>query len=205
MYTKVKYKILVASTNKHKVEEIKKILDSGDILFESLQKFPHIGSVEENGDTFEANAILKAKYYNTCSRLSVIADDSGLVVPSLNGEPGVLSARYAGIKSSYAENNRLLLSRLSGFKGEQRFAYFVCIAVYYDGKNLISAEGRAEGKIINRPRGENGFGYDPLFYYPPAQKTFAEMEEKEKNRVSHRYRALKLLKRKLEKIHWNNA
>ena len=137
--------------------------------------------------------------------MCVIADDSGLVVPVLNGEPGVLSARYAGRESSYAENNRLLLSRLSGFKNEQRFAYFVCVAVYYDGKNMISAEGHAEGEIINIPRGENGFGYDPLFYYPPAQKTFAEMEDKEKNLISHRYRALQLLKSKLEKIHCNNS
>ena len=198
-------KILIASTNKHKVEEIRNILDFKDVIFESLQKFPHVGSVEENGDTFEDNAILKAKHYHTHTRMSVIADDSGLVVPALNGEPGVLSARYAGRSSSYAENNRLLLSRLSGFKNEQRLACFVCVVIYYDGENLVSAEGRAEGEIINIYRGVNGFGYDPLFYYPPAQKTFAEMEEKEKNLVSHRYRALQLLKTKLEKIHCNNS
>ncbi len=198
-------KILIASTNKHKVDEIKNILDFRGITFESLENFKHISSVEENGNTFKDNAIIKAKHYYAHSGLPVISDDSGLVVPALNGAPGVFSARYSGKQSSYAENNRLLLSRMSGFADEQRSAYFVCVVVYYDGKTSVFAEGQAHGKIINATRGEQGFGYDPLFYYPPAEKTFAEMKSIEKNLVSHRFRALQLLKSKLEEILWNNA
>ena len=122
------------------------------------------------------------------------------MVPALNGEPGIYSARYGGEGSTYAQNNLRLLSRMSDFWGSERNAYFVCHVVYYDENNLLSAEGRVEGVIIDESRGGHGFGYDPLFYYPPLKKTFAEMEASEKNRVSHRSRALQALRQKLDKI-----
>ena len=120
-------------------------------------------------------------------------------MPALNGEPGIHSARYAGEQSAYDRNNALLLSRMGNLSGEQRYAHFVCVIVYFDGKETLVSEGRAEGTIIEELRGEGGFGYDPLFYYPDAGKTFAELESDEKNKVSHRSRALHGIHEKLIK------
>jgi XTP/dITP diphosphohydrolase len=192
--------ILIASTNNHKFEEIGKILDFPGIIFHSLKEYRDISPPEENGQTFKDNAKSKAKYYHQQLRLPVITDDSGLVVPALNGEPGVHSARYGGEGSTYLENNGRLLSRMRDLTGSDRNAYFVCCVVFYDENILLLAEGRAEGVIIDSPRGRQGFGYDPLFYYPPLGKTFAEMEAIEKNKVSHRYQALQSLRHRFEKI-----
>jgi XTP/dITP diphosphohydrolase len=192
--------ILIATTNNHKLEEIGKILNFPGIVFHSLKEYDDISPPEENGDTFKDNAISKAKYYHQQLRLPVIADDSGLVVPALNGEPGVYSARYGGEGSTYSENNGHLLSRMHELTGNARNAYFVCCVVFYDENILLSAEGRAEGIIIESSRGSQGFGYDPLFYYPPLGKTFAEMKADEKNKVSHRFQALQSLRRSFEKI-----
>ena len=191
--------ILIASTNRHKVEEIEKIFIIPGIDFISLLKYKKIPEAIEDGKTFIENALLKAKHYYHYTQIPVIADDSGLVVPALNGEPGIHSARYAGEQSAYDKNNALLLSRMEQLTGEQRFAFFVCVVVYFDGKNVIFSEGRAEGEIIDQLKGKGGFGYDPLFYYPAAGKTFAEMVSEEKNRVSHRSRALQGLNDKLRK------
>ena len=191
--------ILIASTNRHKVEEIKKIFGNTGIKFVSLEQYSEIPEAIEDGITFQENALLKAKHYFQYTQIPVIADDSGLVVPALNGEPGIHSARYAGEQSAYDKNNSLLLSRMEKFEGEQRFAFFVCVVVYFDGKNVIFSEGRAEGEIIDQLKGTGGFGYDPLFYYPDARKTFAEMGSEEKNRVSHRFRALQGLNEKFRK------
>jgi XTP/dITP diphosphohydrolase len=191
------HEILIASTNKYKIEEIKQILQVSGWKFLSLLNYRGISAVEENGKTFTENAEIKAKHYYTLTGKPVIADDSGLVVPALNGEPGVLSARFAGTGASYPENNQLLLKRMDHIYDQDRYAYFVCVLVYFDGKKIISAEGRAEGTIIGLPRGEGGFGYDPLFYYAPAKKTFAEMTAREKNQVSHRAQALRMLRRNL--------
>ena len=189
--------ILIASTNRHKVEEIKKIFVNPGIQFISLEQYKEIPEAIEDGKTFQENAILKAKHYYQHTQIPVIADDSGLVVPALNGEPGIHSARYAGEQSAYDKNNALLLSRMENLVGDQRFAFFVCVVVYFDGKNVIFSEGKAEGVIIDHLKGRQGFGYDPLFYYPEAQKTFAEMDSEEKNQVSHRSRALRGLHEKL--------
>lgn len=191
--------ILIASTNRHKVEEIEKIFDFPDIEFLSLSTYKGIPEAVEDGNTFEENALIKAKHYYKLTQNPVIADDSGLVVPALNGEPGIHSARYAGEQSAYKKNNALLLSRMHHLTGDQRFAYFVCVIVYFDGNNIVVSEGRAEGMIIDHLRGNGGFGYDPLFYYPEAGKTFAEMDAEEKNKVSHRSRALHGLYEKLIK------
>ncbi len=192
--------ILIATTNNHKFAEIGKILNFPGIVFHSLKEYRKISAPEENDDTFKDNAISKAKYYHQQLQLPVIADDSGLVVPALNGEPGVYSARYGGEGSTYSANNDRLLSRMRELKGSDRNAYFVCSVVFYDENTLLSAEGRAEGIIIDSPRGSQGFGYDPLFYYPPLEKTFAELEAIEKNKVSHRYQALHSLRHPFEKI-----
>jgi XTP/dITP diphosphohydrolase len=193
-------KIVIASTNRHKIREIKQILDFSGFTFHSLEQYSNLPEAVEDASSFEENAIIKAKHYYEHTRLPVIADDSGLVIPALNGEPGVYSARYAGEGSTYPENNALLLSRMEDLAGNDRSAYFVCNIVFYDGKKLVSAEGRAEGEIIISPRGKSGFGYDPLFYYPSGGKTFAEMTAEEKNKVSHRSRALQSLREKLEDI-----
>jgi XTP/dITP diphosphohydrolase len=189
--------ILIASTNRHKIEEIKKIFEFPGIEFSSLEKYDDVPEAIEDGKTFRDNALLKAKHYYRYTQLPVIADDSGLVVPALNGEPGVHSARYSGAQSTYDKNNTLLLSRMEKLIGDQRFAFFVCVVVYYDGKSVIFSEGRAEGEIIDQLKGSGGFGYDPLFYYPQTDKTFAEMDSDEKNKVSHRFRALQGLQKKL--------
>jgi XTP/dITP diphosphohydrolase len=196
--------ILIASTNRHKVEEIKEIFTISGVHFISLSRYNDIPDAIEDGKTFLDNAILKAKHYFRYTQIPVIADDSGLVVPALNGEPGIHSARYAGEQSAYDKNNALLLSRMENLIGDQRFAFFVCVMVYFDGKNVIFSEGKAEGVIIDHLKGTQGFGYDPLFYYPEAQKTFAEMNSEEKNQVSHRSRALHGLHEKLRKS-WDNS
>jgi len=196
--------ILIASTNRHKVEEIEKIFSFSEIEFISLKVFEDVPEAIEDGQSFEENALIKAKHYFKYTQIPVIADDSGLVVPALNGEPGIQSARYAGEQSAYDKNNSLLLSRMKNLSGELRFAYFVCVIVYFDGKDIFVSEGRAEGRIINQLKGGGGFGYDPLFYYPEAGMTFAEMESEEKNRVSHRSHALHGLHEKLIK-HLDNA
>jgi len=197
-------KILIASTNRHKVEEIEEIFSFSKIEFISLKAFGGVPEAIEDGKSFEENALIKAKHYFKYAQIPVIADDSGLVVPAINGEPGIHSARYAGEQSAYDKNNELLLSRMKNLSGEQRFAYFVCDIVYFNGKDIFISEGRAEGQIIDRLKGEGGFGYDPLFYYPEAGMTFAEMGSEEKNQVSHRSHALLGLHEKLIK-HLNLA
>ena len=192
--------IIIASTNKHKTDEIRRIFNYSGIGFRSLHDFPGIRLAEENGHTFLENAEIKAKHYFTYLKQPVMADDSGLVVPALNHEPGVHSARYAGENASYQENNMLLLKKMANLTGESRMAYFICAVVFFDGTQVISSEGRVEGVIIEKEKGSSGFGYDPLFLYPPAEKTFAELTGVEKNKVSHRSRALAGLRDKLEKI-----
>ncbi|TFH02475.1 MAG: RdgB/HAM1 family non-canonical purine NTP pyrophosphatase [Calditrichales bacterium] len=190
----LKRKILIASTNSHKVEEIEQIFSDTECNFLSLKDYPDIAEAVEDGETFYANALKKAEHYFRLLDIPVIADDSGLVVPALNGEPGVYSARYAGTDATYADNNTYLLTRMSALKGTARAAYFISVVVYYDGDDVVAGEGRVDGEIITQLRGKDGFGYDPLFLYQPAGKTFAEMGAKEKNRVSHRFRALQALR-----------
>ena len=189
--------------NENKVREIEQILDNTNLKIASLNSFPHIPDIEETGNTFLANARLKAQHYHRILGMPVIADDSGLVVPALGGEPGIYSARYAGIQSDYQANNQKLLKNLAGFESDQRDAYFVCVMLYLDEKSEIDTEGRVHGQITEKPAGENGFGYDPVFYHPESKKTFAQMEANYKNRVSHRYLALQDLHTKLNR-YWRN-
>lgn len=192
--------IVLSSGNKHKISEIKDILK--DMPFEIISK-NDLGyedfDVVEDGITLEENAFKKAEELHKLVKGIVIADDTGLFVEALDGEPGVYSARYAGEPASDANNRALLLENLVGVPMEKRTAYFktVIAVVFEDGRHM-TAEGKVCGKIAFEERGQNGFGYDSLFIVEDTEKTFAEMTEEEKNQISHRARALMNLKSKLE-------
>ena len=188
-------KLVIASNNFHKIEEIKDILG---FHFESIQSMreAHIElDVDENADSFMGNARLKAA---ACARLlpgyAVLADDSGLCVDALNGEPGVCSARYAGSGHNDAENRQKLLHNLRNVPLDKREAHFACamVLILPDGSE-INSYGTVDGRILFGEKGENGFGYDSLFLYEPAGKTFAEISPALKNQVSHRRNALMLM------------
>jgi XTP/dITP diphosphohydrolase len=198
-----KQEIIIASKNENKVREIGQILNNSALDIVSLNMFSRISDIEETGATFLENALLKAHHYHNILNRPVISDDSGLVVPSLDGEPGIYSARYAGVHSNYERNNEKLLSKMQNLDGELRRAYFICVAVYYDSKTEIQAEGRVYGEITRFALGNNGFGYDPVFYHPESNMTFAQMDPGLKNSISHRYLALQDLKKKLDR-YWNN-
>jgi XTP/dITP diphosphohydrolase len=184
--------LLIASNNVHKIREIRSMLgkkQNFDIL--SLLNFPHYQTQEEVGKTFEENASLKAKHAAEQLNILTLADDSGLVVPALSGEPGIFSARYAGPDASDKENRQKLLERMQGLTGHQRVAYFTCAIALADPRGVKKCvTGSCEGTILEKERGGNGFGYDPLFLKNDYGKTFAEMEEEVKNRVSHRRKAI---------------
>ena len=179
--------LVVASGNAHKLKELQTIF--GDYYtVVSMQAAGFHGMIDETADTFAGNAAIKAEAVCAATGLPTLADDSGLTVDVLDGEPGVLSARYAGNHGDDAANNALLLRRMKG--KEVRTAAFVCaIALKIPGRDTLIAEGSCPGVILEAERGNGGFGYDPLFLYEPLNKTFAELTEEEKNRVSHRARA----------------
>lgn len=189
-------KIVAATNNKGKVKEIKSIL--GEIGIEVVSQ-GEIGldlDVEETGTTFEENALLKARAAAQASGMSALADDSGLCVDALDGAPGVYSARYAGEGATDAMLIEKLLTVMSGVPEEKRGAQFVSVAalVTPEGKEF-TARGSADGFITESPCGSDGFGYDPVFFSSELKKTYAQMSDAEKNRVSHRYRALMELKK----------
>lgn len=187
-------KIVFASGNYNKLKEVQSILNDYEVILAKDLGFTE--EIEETGSTFYENALIKAKTVSLALNLPALADDSGLCVESLNGRPGIFSARYS-IEGTCKSNNLKLLKELKGVKN--RKAKFVCTLVYYtpSGK-IISADGVIEGKILEKERGENGFGYDPLFYSIEYKKSLAEISMEEKNTISHRFRALKKLKEKLE-------
>ena len=182
--------LLLGTRNPGKLREITSILEGSGWSFSSLQEFEHIGSAEENGATYSENAIAKARFYAAETGLIALADDSGLEVSALAGAPGVFSARYAGENASYSEKRKLLLSELS--KTLDRRARFVSIVAIADpaGAVLNISEGICNGTLTFEPRGHGGFGYDPLFIPDGYTKTFAELPEHVKNRISHRALAL---------------
>lgn len=193
-------KVVLASKNPHKLVEISKITEKfGMELILQSQLGVDI-DVEETGTTFEENSFLKAEAVMKATGLPALADDSGIAVDALNGEPGVYSARY-GFDESLDDWGRLelLLKNTENVPDGQRQAQFVCVItmVTPDGKT-IQARGEIHGELTREPRGENGFGYDPIFYYPPYGKTTAEMAPEEKNAVSHRGNALRVLNDKLK-------
>ena len=195
-------RIILSTGNVHKVNEIKGILK--DMSFEVVSK-DDLGyndfDVVEDGSTLQENAIKKAAELHRLTKGIVIADDTGLYVDALNGEPGVYSARYAGEDATYADNNKLLLSKLKDVPEEKRTAHFkTVIAVVLEDESKLMAEGTCYGHIAFKERGSRGFGYDPLFVVEGINKTFSEMTEEEKNKISHRANALINLKDKLEAV-----
>ena len=183
-------KLIVASKNKGKIAEVKKILQG---LYE-IVPMEEIGitvDIEETGDTFEENAKIKARYVFEQTGMAALSDDSGLCVDALGGAPGVYSARYTGEHGSDADNNALLLKNLEGVKN--RTARFVSAVALVSAKGEWVATGKVEGEILHAPQGENGFGYDPLFYCTEIGKPFGIASAEEKNAVSHRSRALHAL------------
>jgi len=191
--------ILLATGNRDKVREIEAILGDLPVTFRSAGEFDGLPEVDEDGETFEENAAKKATVLAAHAGLLALADDTGLVVPALGGEPGLYSSRYAGEGATYADNRQKLLSRIEGVADGERGACFLCVAVLAGPDGLIeSREGRCEGVILRAPRGEGGFGYDPLFLHPPTGKTFAELSLEEKNEVSHRARAMRRMRGVIE-------
>ena len=186
-----KNEIIIASKNKDKIKEIKAILDMPGLSFLEKEEQPEI---IEDGATFLENALKKAKEISRYYNMFALADDSGLEVEYLNGAPGIYSARYAGKEKDYDANNRKLLEELAGVPLEKRVARFVTVIVLYapDGRYWY-AEGELKGYIIDEKRGENGFGYDPVFMLENDKRTLAELTKEEKNAISHRANALKKL------------
>lgn len=192
-------KIILASNNKGKIAEVKEILKDMNVEVISMKEAGLDVDIEENGITFEENALIKAEAIMKMTGEITIADDSGLEVDYLNKEPGIYSARYMGHDTSYDIKNNAIIQRLDGVKGTDRSARFVCAmaVVFPDGKNII-ARGTMEGLIADKPMGENGFGYDPIMYLPEYQKTSAQLSSEEKNKISHRGKALEKLKTQLQ-------
>lgn len=197
-------KFILASNNNHKIKEIKEILKDFDFEILSLKEARIDIDIEEDGKTFEENSFKKAneikEYLKNKGEKNfiVMADDSGLEVDYLNGNPGIYSARFAGEHGNDSKNNEKLLKELKNVEGENRKANFICLIVAIDDNDKkIIAEGKSYGIILKELRGSDGFGYDPLFYVPEFDKTFAEMTSEEKNLVSHRGRALEKLKEQL--------
>lgn len=190
--------LILASSNPGKVAEFRalaaKCAPKAGVTIELLANFDRLPPFEENEPTIAENAAGKALHYSRLVGGLVFADDSGLVVPALGGEPGVHSARYANAGASNEERIAKLLRELSGKRGEERRAYFLCaIALARDGQPLAVVTDRVDGEILEAPRGSEGFGYDPVFYFPPRKKTFAELSGEEKNDVSHRGKAFRKL------------
>ncbi|GAA0078130.1 XTP/dITP diphosphatase [Clostridium sp. CTA-5] len=200
-------KIILASNNVKKVKEIKEILNDIDVEIKSLSEEKINIDVIEDGKTFEENAKKKAKEIYEALRergekdFIVLADDSGLCVDYLNGEPGIYSARYSGEHGNDEANNKKLLENLKGVSDKERGAKFICqIALFDEEGRYYSITGEVKGYILNNIHGNGGFGYDPLFFYQPLNKSFAELNSDEKNSISHRGKALTKLKDLIVKL-----
>lgn len=193
-------KIIFATGNMDKMREIREILKGLDADILSMKEAGIHPDIEENGSTFEENAIIKAKAVAGVVNEIVLADDSGLEIDYLNKEPGVYSARYMGEDTSYEIKNQELLKRLAGVAKERRTARFVCaVAAAFPNGETIVKRGVIEGYIGEKPEGENGFGYDPIFYVDAYHCSTAALTREEKNEISHRGKALRMIREELEK------
>ena len=193
-------KVVLASKNKHKLEEISKITEKFDMELVLESELGVDIAVEETGSTFEENSFLKAEAVMKATGLPALAVDSGIAVDALNGEPGIYSARY-GFDESLDDRGRLnlLLKNTENVPDDKRQAKFVCVITLVTPQGqTIQARGEVHGMLLRAPAGENGFGYDPIFYYPPFGKSLAQVSPEEKNRVSHRANALKVFYEKLK-------
>jgi XTP/dITP diphosphohydrolase len=201
-------RVLLATSNAHKLAEIRGVFGaaSGIKLVSLADARINVPEPVEDQPTFEGNARLKARYYAQASGMACIADDSGLQVDALGGEPGVRSARYADFEGPRQDvdraNNNLLRRNLADVPDERRTARFVCVMVWVDrdGKELSLVRGAVEGRILREPRGENGFGYDPLFFLPQQQRSVAELSAREKNAISHRGGAARLMLTRIQRL-----
>lgn len=194
-----KKKIIFATTNEGKMAEIRMIMSDLNVELYSLKDMNIDTHIEETGTTFEENAIIKAKTICQMTGQMVMADDSGLEVDYMDKAPGVYSARYLGEDTPYSIKNQTILDNLKDAKGDERSARFVCaIAAAFPDGRVITTVATIEGLIADREKGENGFGYDPLLYVPEYDMTTGEMEVELKNKISHRGKALELMKEKLK-------
>lgn len=193
-------KVIFATKNKGKIKEIQAVLgDSYNVI--TMEEAGITLDVEENGKTFEENAVIKAEAIAKICGETVLADDSGLEIDYLNGEPGIYSARYMGHDTSYDIKNKSLIDRLDGVPDEKRTARFVCaVAAAVPGRETVVVRGTMEGIIGYEIKGENGFGYDPIFFLPEYGKTSAEISPEEKNKISHRGKALRMIAEKLNNM-----
>ena len=193
-------KIVIASSNKHKISEISIKIQPffNEIL--SLTDFPEIGEIIEDGNTIEENSFIKSRTAFEHTKIASIADDTILEVDALNGDPGLFTARYAGETATYEENMTKLLERLDGIEDSYRTARFRTIISYVDGKDDFHVEGSIEGKILNTRVGNNGFGYDPIFYSTELNLSLAEMDSDQKNKISHRGLAIKKFVSKIQQF-----
>src|SRR5690606_6760247 len=187
--------LIIATRNNHKVRELNALLERElGLPVVGLSRFSDIPEVVEDGETFEANAVKKAEAVSRALNRPVVADDSGLVVPALNGAPGVRSARYAGPEADDRANNEKLLQALRGVEEKGREAFFVCVmALKIPGEEPRWVRGECHGRIALEPKGTHGFGYDPLFFLPEYGKTMGELPPEQKNRISHRAKASRQL------------
>ena len=193
-------KIVIASANNHKVSEISiKIQPFFDQIL-SLADFPEIGEIIEDGNTIEENSFIKSKAAFKYTKIASVADDTILEVDALNGDPGLFTARYAGENATYEENMTKLLEKLDGIEDSARTARFRTIISYVNGEDDFHVEGIIEGKILNNRVGNNGFGYDPIFYSTEFNLSLAEMDSDLKNKISHRALAIEKFVSKIKKL-----
>ena len=191
-------KLVLATHNSHKQQEMSALLSHLGIIIVGLDDFPQIGEIEETGTTLLENSLIKARTVHKITGLPALADDTGLEVDALDGAPGVYSARYAGNNPSYEDNINKLLFELKGLQLDNRNARFRTVISFVDDNEELLSEGVIEGVITLDSRGRDGFGYDPIFQPESYDRTFAEMEQDEKNLISHRARALEKMKKILE-------
>ena len=193
-------KIVLATHNHDKEIELQYSLRGLGVEICLLSEYPDIGDIEETGTTLLENSLLKAHTVHDRTGLPAIADDTGLEVDALDGAPGVYSARFAGADATYEDNVNKLLSVMEDVSEERRSARFRTVISFVDGNHELWTEGHIDGKIIDFPRGNAGFGYDPVFYIPQLEKTFAELSTEEKNKISHRGLALQKLRKILVNV-----
>jgi len=191
--------ILIATNNQDKIREITRVFQLPGVNLHTLADFPDFPAVEEDGNTLTENALKKARMLADYTGFATIADDTGLEVAALGGLPGVRSSRYAGEKATYAQNVAQLIRTMRDIPVSARQARFRCIAVFYHPTLTLIEEGQIEGMILDEPRGTGGFGYDPVFLIPSLGKTFAELDLRTKNSISHRGQAFSRLAQKLER------
>jgi XTP/dITP diphosphohydrolase len=191
--------LVVATRNAGKIEEIRDLLADFPVQIKNFDDFGPIPEVEEDGLTFDDNAYIKASFAARVLGIPALADDSGLVVEALDGAPGVLSARYAGENATDEQRYRKLLAEMKG-KTNRRAAFECVISIAVPAGPALTYEARCEGEIAEEPAGQNGFGYDPIFFYPPLKKTFGQLTREEKSYISHRGRALRELRDEFDKV-----